>query len=90
MYTKWAILFSHEACIPTALPNYSSKAALIHYIGDENVAVNFHHGNSVNHLARPHIRTCPSVLRSLEKECNAMGFSNVFVTVYGTFMICCC
>ena len=46
----------------------SSKAVLIHYTGDENTAVNFNHRNSVKHLTRPHVRTCPSVLRSLENK----------------------
>jgi len=36
------------------------------YYNAENAAVNFDHGNSVKHLARPYIRTCPSVLQSLE------------------------
>ena len=56
----------------------SSKVVLIHYIGDENAAVNFHHGNSAKHITRPHIRTCPSVLRSLEKECTHTTTAKVY------------
>ena len=38
-------------------------------MGDERAAVPFVHGNAT-HSERAHIRTCPSVLRSIENECN--------------------
>ena len=56
----------------------SSKAILIHYIGDEKAAIKFPHGNATKHLSRPHIRTCPSVLRSLEKECQHTTTAKVY------------
>ena len=56
----------------------SSKGSPNTLTGDESAAVNFNHGNSVKHLTRPHIRTCPSVLRSLEKECKHTTTAKVY------------
>ena len=41
------------------------KAVLIHYLGDENIAVNFQHGNCKGDNSRDFCRTCPSVLADL-------------------------
>ena len=49
-------------------PNNTSTV-LIHYIGDEKEVVDFPHGNASNQTGRPHIRTCPSVLKSLQEAC---------------------
>ena len=51
------------------LPPNSGNVVLLHYMGDERAAVSFTHGNAKG-LERAHIRTCPSVLRSMENECN--------------------
>ena len=43
--------------------NDNQKAVVIHYLGDESIAVDFPHGNSkYNHVFK---RTCPSVLKEL-------------------------
>ena len=47
----------------------SGNVVLLQYIGDERAAVPFMHGNAKG-LERAHIRTCPSVLRGMENECN--------------------
>ena len=47
------------------LPPNSGNVVLLHYMGDERAVVPFMHGN-----AKAHIRTCPSVLRSMKNECN--------------------
>ena len=44
----------------------NTSTVLIHYIGDEKEVVDFPHGNASNQSGRPHIRTCPSVLKSLQ------------------------
>ena len=44
----------------------SSSPTLIHYLGDENVAVSFPHGND-KHSAKPFTRTCPSYLHSCKE-----------------------
>ena len=48
-----------------------SNVTIVHYLGDESCAVPLPHGNSRcrDERARPHVRTCPSVLESLKKEC---------------------
>ncbi len=40
----------------------SSKAVVIHYVGDESIAVDFPHGNSKEDNSHVFKRTCPSVL----------------------------
>ena len=47
----------------------NTSTVLIHYIGDEKEVVDFPHGNASNQAGRPHIRTCPSVLKSLQDAC---------------------
>jgi len=42
------------------------EVVLLHYLGDEEIVVDFPHGNS-NHQ-QPYFRTCPSVLDSLRKS----------------------
>ncbi len=58
----------------------SSKdyTTLIHYIGDEKVAVSFPHGNEKNNCERPYTRTCPSVLRNLETSSSSNPPSKVY------------
>lgn len=56
---------------------YFSEAAeisvvLVHYLGDEDIAVDFPHGNAL-HKMQPHFRTCPSVLNSLRKSTDFPG-----------------
>lgn len=46
----------------------SNNAVLIHYLGDESCATDFPHGNSAN-SSRAYIRTCPSVIKSLQQSC---------------------
>ena len=41
------------------------KAVLIHYIGDESIAVDFQHGNCKGDNSREYHRTCPSVLANI-------------------------
>ena len=50
------------------LPPSNSATALIHYLGDEKAAVPYEHGNYKRNDGRVHIRTCPSVLKSLEND----------------------
>ena len=50
---------------------------LVHYMGDEKAAEGFSHGNS-KHCERMHVRTCPSVLRTLDEKC----LSNATAKVY--------
>ena len=40
---------------------------LVHYMGDETVTEEFSHGNS-KHNDHVHVRTCPSVLKRLDKK----------------------
>ena len=51
------------------LPPSNSTTVLIHYLGDEKAAVPYEHGNYKRNDGRVHIRTCPSVLKSLENDC---------------------
>ena len=45
-------------------------AVLIHYLGDEAVAVDFPHGNTSHVQSRKvHVRTCPSVIKDLKESC---------------------
>lgn len=41
------------------------KAVLIHYLGDESIAIDFQHGNCKGDKSRDFRRTCPSVLANL-------------------------
>ncbi len=43
----------------------TSKAVVIHYVGDESIAVDFPHGNSKEDNSHVFKRTCPSVLTTL-------------------------
>ena len=47
----------------------NTSTVLIHYIGDEKEVVDFPHGNASNQTGRPHVRTCPSVLKILQDAC---------------------
>ena len=49
---------------------------LIHYIGDERVASDFSHGNSKS--CRKFVRTCPSVMCTLDIQCSKSTTSNVY------------
>ena len=51
------------------LPPNSSSITLVHYIGNENAAVDFPHGNQKHNKENAYTGTCPSVLRNLETEC---------------------
>jgi len=42
---------------------------VLHYLGNEEVAVPFAHGNSNACSSRSYMRTCPSVLKTIEEEC---------------------
>lgn len=44
------------------------NAVLIHYLGDEKIAIDFPHKNR-SHSEKVHIRTCPSVIEKLKKSC---------------------
>lgn len=50
---------------------------LVHYMGDEKAAQDFPHGNS-KYNENSFVRTCPSVLKKLNKEC----ISNTTAKVY--------
>ena len=39
---------------------------LLHYIGDHNIGSQYPHGNSKSQNPRPFIRTCPSILQSID------------------------
>ena len=39
------------------------------YVGEENIARDFVHGNAKHNRESLYVRTCPSVLRNLEKKC---------------------
>lgn len=43
---------------------------LVHYLGDEMIAIDFPHGNSKRSTVPqpPHVRTCPSVLKTIAKS----------------------
>ena len=58
----------------------NNNAVLIHYIGDESCAVDFPHGirNASTDSTRAYIRTCPSVIKSLQESCK----SDTPTTVY--------
>ena len=53
------------------LPPNNTNTVLMHYLGDEKAAKPYAHGNAKDGAehAQMYVRTCPSVLRSLEKEC---------------------
>ena len=67
-YSKRSLKRVREAAYQLLPPN-SGNVVLLHYMGDERAAVSFIHGNAKG-LERAHIRTCASVLRSMENECN--------------------
>ena len=50
---------------------------LIHYLGDENAATDFPHGNR-KHDSRKHVRTCPSLLSDLKAQCQSATTSKVY------------
>ena len=60
------------------LPLSNSNTILVHYIGDENAAVDYAHGNAKSESSRLYVRTCPSILQGLKKECK----TNSAVKVY--------
>lgn len=51
---------------------------VIHYLGDDTCVGDQPHGNSKREEARPHIRTCPSVLRDLSEECKYSKAANAY------------
>ena len=51
------------------LPPSDNMTTVIHYLGDEKAAVPFPHGNATTNSQRSYVRTCPSVLKTLEEEC---------------------
>ena len=60
------------------LPPNSNNVVLVHYMGDEKAAVSFAHGNAKGLERTRHIRTCPSVLRSIENECDQATPATVY------------
>ena len=54
---------AHQLIVP------SNNIVLVHYLGDENIARDFVHGNVKHNTESLYVRTCPSVLRNLEKKC---------------------
>ena len=58
--------------------DFSKDAVLIHYLGDDNYAVNFPHGNSSEESQRPYSRTCLSVMKSLKEGCKYSTATNVY------------
>lgn len=66
--------FTHHAY---ELLHEQNGVVLVHYLGNENVAEQFPHGNSKHH-DRSFVRTCPSVLKKLENRC----ISNTTAQVY--------
>lgn len=55
-----------------------TNVTLIHYIGNENVAVSYPHGNRKHYQERPFTRTCPSVLQNLKQACTTSTASKVY------------
>ena len=51
------------------LTNKINPLVLVHYIGDESVAVDFPHGNSKDSDSK-YVRTMPSVLKHIESRCD--------------------
>ena len=49
-------------------PADANNLALIHYIGNESHAIDFPHGNTSQESEKAHVRTCPSVLDSLQES----------------------
>ena len=49
-------------------PADANNVALIHYIGNESHAIYFPHGNTSQESEKAHVRTCPSVLDSLQES----------------------
>ena len=49
-------------------PADANNIALIHYIGNESHAIDFPHGNTSQESEKAHVRTCPSVLDSLQES----------------------
>ena len=41
---------------------------LVHYLGDKSGLLNSPHGNRTKKRGKPHIRTCPSTLRTIEEQ----------------------
>jgi len=60
------------------LTDCTKGAVLIHYMGDENCAIEFAHGNASKELSRPYNRTCPSIIQSMKDSCK----SDTSATVY--------
>ena len=58
--------------------DFSKDVVLIHYLGDDNYAVNFPHGNSSEESQRPYSRTCLSVMKSLKEGCKYSTATNVY------------
>ena len=56
----------------------SNNIVLVHYLGDENIARDFVHGNAKHNRESLYVRTCPSVLRNLEKKCITDSTSKVY------------
>jgi hypothetical protein len=59
------------------LLNKPDGAVLVHYMGDEKAAEEFSHGNS-KLKERVHVRTCPSVLKRLDKKCSIDTTAKVY------------
>jgi len=54
---------------------------VIHYFGNEEVAVPFAHGNSnaSSLRSRNYVRTCPSVLQAVEEKCKVFTLINTYI-----------
>ena len=60
------------------LLDISNTTVLIHYLRDEKLAKGYAHGNATAVPERPYVRTCPSVLQSLESDCKSMSTAKAY------------
>ena len=51
---------------------------LIHYLGDENIAEDFPHGNQKKHMERNYCKQCPSMVEALQEEISNSNPSDVY------------
>ena len=56
----------------------ANNYVLVHYLGNENIAIAFPHGNSKQNTRKAYVRTCPSVMEKMKTECNLSTAKKVY------------
>ena len=56
----------------------ANNYVLVHYLGNENIAIAFPHGNSKQNTRKAYVRTCPSVMEKMKTECNFSTAKKVY------------